>query len=86
MARSVNNETLPGFNGIALPLTFRAMTELHSPVPSKCLTEMLDWLNALQDFDKRPSPTNDLEDPAKPRSYPEILLKLRDDWKHAAAK
>ncbi len=43
-------------------------------------SELLDWLSALQHFAARPYAAKQLDDPAAPLPYPEVLLKLKADW------
>lgn len=64
---------------------FRHLREENRLHKNPGTSELLDWLNALQQFDTRPFPAKTLEDTAAPLPYPEILLKMRTDWQQYAA-
>jgi MoxR-like ATPase len=47
-------------------------------------SEFLDWLQALNDFGSKPFSAQRLADEQQPVPYPDLLFKLRDDWKRIA--
>ena len=44
-------------------------------------SEFLDWIHALHNFDSSPYPASQLEDQDSILPYPELLFKLRADWR-----
>ena len=83
---NVSGKTPPGEPLLKAALSrFQHLREENRLHKNPGTSELLDWLNALQHFEKHPFPAKELEDAAKPLPYPEILLKLRTDWQQYAA-